>query len=545
LSARFVRTFVCTFNDMDVQDLCMGCMTAREGALRCPECGFVEGTLPQSPVHLSPRTVLRDQYVLGRVLGHGGFGIAYLAWDAHLEMKVAVKEFLPTDYATRGAQATEVTPYSGESRDYFEYGLTRFLDEGRAVARFNDHPGIVPVLNFFRDNGTGYLVMQYVPGMSFKEYLALSGGKISFDEAVSIIIPVMDTLHDVHHTGMLHRDISPDNIYISTTKRVKLLDFGAARLALGDRSQSLSVILKAGYAPFEQYQSRGRQGAWTDVYALGATLYRAITGTKPPEASARIAGEPLLPPLSLDIVMPADAERVLLRALAVEPEERYQEIADFRQALLQHAGPRIRTTPPPLPPPLPVPPLSPPPSPSPLGAIIAPLAAIANPVNAVVTQITGLAAAPDELASARRAALVVAVLAGVLGTLVTAWFALTWLRLVIQSANAPLLVGVLRAIAGCLGAAAMTVGALAGLSRDRRGVDVVWAAGWLLIVAGFAGAALQTLANMSQTAMSLLVFTASTEIRTAIEALLPIGVVLLLLGLRRRRTTAHPQSKAA
>ena len=117
------------------------------------------------------------KYVLGRVLGHGGFGIAYLAWDSHLEMKVAVKEFLPTDYATRGAQATEVTPYSGESRDYFEYGLTRFLDEGRAVARFNDHPGIVPVLNFFRDNGTGYLVMQYVPGMSFKEYLALSGGE--------------------------------------------------------------------------------------------------------------------------------------------------------------------------------------------------------------------------------------------------------------------------------------------------------------------------------------------------------------------------------
>jgi len=130
---------------MDVQDLCMGCMTARQGASRCPDCGFVEGTLPQSPVHLPPRTVLRDQYVLGRVLGHGGFGIAYLGWDSHLEMKVAVKEFLPTDYATRGAQATEVTPYSGESRDYFEYGLTRFLDEGRAVARFNDHPGIVPV----------------------------------------------------------------------------------------------------------------------------------------------------------------------------------------------------------------------------------------------------------------------------------------------------------------------------------------------------------------------------------------------------------------
>jgi serine/threonine protein kinase len=527
---------------MDVQDLCMGCMTARQGASRCPDCGFVEGMLPQSPVHLPPRTVLRDQYLLGRVLGHGGFGIAYLGWDSHLEMKVAVKEFLPTDYATRGAQATEVTPYSGESRDYFEYGLTRFLDEGRAVARFNDHPGIVPVLNFFRDNGTGYLVMQYVPGMSFKEYLALSGGKISFDEAVSIINPVMDTLRDVHQTGMLHRDISPDNIYISTTKRVKLLDFGAARLALGDRSQSLSVILKAGYAPFEQYQSRGRQGAWTDVYALGATLYRAITGMKPPEASARVAGEPLLPPHALGIAIPPDAERVLLRAIAVEPEERYQEIAEFQQALVQHAGPRVPPIPPPpRPPPLPVTP--PALAPSPLEAIVAPLAAIAKPVNGAIAQVTGLVPAPDELASARQVALVIAVVGGLIGTVVTMWFGLAWLGLLLERANAPLLVGVVRAGVVCLGAAAMTLGALAGLGRDRRGVDVVWAAGWLLVVAGLAGAGLQIVANMTQTAMGLLAFTVASELRTALQALVPAGLVLMMLWIRRS-PTVRPQRRA-
>ncbi len=519
-------------------------MAARQGASRCPACGFVEGTMPQSPVHLPTRTVLRDQYVLGRVLGHGGFGIAYLGWDSHLEMKVAVKEFLPTDYATRGAQATEVTPYSGDSREHFEYGLTRFLDEGRAVARFNDHPGIVPVLNFFRDNGTGYLVMQYVPGMSFKEYLALRGGKITFEEAVSIIMPVMDTLREVHQTGMLHRDISPDNIYISTTKRVKLLDFGAARLALGDRSKSLSVILKAGYAPFEQYQTRGRQGAWTDVYALAATLYRAITGATPPEAPARIAGEPLSPPRALGVAMPPATEDVLLRALAVEPEERYQQIADFQQALLQQGGSRIPPPPPPLPIPPPPPP-PPPPGPSPLGAIVAPLAAIGKPLNTIVAQITGLAPAPDELASARQPALVIAVLAGLLGTLFTTSFALTWLRLALQTANAPLLVGVLRAGIGCLGAVAMTVGALAGLTRDRRGVDVVWASGWLLIVAGFAGAALQILANMSQTAMSLLAFTITAEVMTVVQALVPTGLVLLLLWLRRTGTTVRPQGGSA
>ena len=328
-------------------------------------------------------------------------------------------------------------------------------------------------------------------------------------------MPVMDTLREVHQIGMLHRDISPDNIYISTTKRVKLLDFGAARLALGDRSKSLSVILKAGYAPFEQYQARGRQGPWTDVYALAATLYRAITGGKPPEAPARIAGEPLSPPRSLGVVMPSGAEAVLLRALAVEAEDRYQQIADFQQALLQQVGPRIPPPPPPQPPPPPLPV----PVPSPLAAIVAPLAAIAKPFNAVIAQTTGLAAAPDELASARQAALIIGVLAGLLGTLVTTSFGLTWLRLVLQTANAPLLVGVVRAGVGCAGAVAMTIGALAGLSRDRRGVAVTWASGWLLIVAGFAGAGAQIMANMSQTAMSLLAFTITAELTTAVQAL--------------------------
>jgi serine/threonine protein kinase len=213
--------------------------------------------------------------------------------------------------------------------------LTRFLDEGRAIARFNDHPGIVPVLNFFRDNGTGYLVMQYVPGMSFKEYLARKGGRIPYDEAVAIAMPVMDTLRAVHEVGLLHRDISPDNIYLSTSKQVKLLDFGAARQAMGDRSQTVSVILKAGYAPFEQYQTKGNQGAWTDVYALAATIYRAITGVVPPETPALIAGsEELKSPRAFDVAMSPAGEAALLAALAIDPRERYQTIAAFQQALL-------------------------------------------------------------------------------------------------------------------------------------------------------------------------------------------------------------------
>ena len=147
--------------------------------------------------------MLRDHIVLGRVLGHGGFGIAYLAWDQDLEVKVAVKEFLPGDFATRSANGT-VTPYSGESKDHFEYGLTSFLGEGRAVARFNDHPGIVPVLNFFRENGTGYLVMSYVPGFTLEEHLRARGGRLAWQEAIAIAMPVMDTLRAVHELSLIH-----------------------------------------------------------------------------------------------------------------------------------------------------------------------------------------------------------------------------------------------------------------------------------------------------------------------------------------------------
>ena len=327
---------------MTVDDLCMGCMEPRGGTDTCAACGWAEGAPTANPIHLPPRSVLRQHYVLGRVLGHGGFGIAYLAWDPDLQMKVAVKEYLPGDVATRGSDGVSVMPYGGESRDVFEYGLTKFLEEGRAVVRFHDHPGIASVLGFFRENGTGYLVMQYLDGLSFMEYLKLKG-QISYDEAIAIAMPVLDTLRVVHEGGLLHRDISPHNIYITKTRQVKLLDFGAARHALGDRSKSLSVILKAGYSPFEQYLSKGRQGPWTDIYAVAATVYRAITGDPPPEAPSRLADD--------DLVRAAGArrgacrrppKRVLMKAMAVDQKQRYQTVAEFQQALLR-VTPNLRS----------------------------------------------------------------------------------------------------------------------------------------------------------------------------------------------------------
>lgn len=333
---------------MTPESLCMGCMSDRGPTLRCIHCGWEEGSAAESPLQLSPRTVLEGKYLIGRALGQGGFGITYLAWDLNLEFKLAIKEYFPRDICTRARDEHTVQPISRTDQDAFREALDSFRKEGAALGRFRDHPGIVSVLNSFPENGTGYLVMAYMEGVTFKEYLANHGERIPFDETLRILVPAMDALRDVHAAGMLHRDISPDNIYITQKSQVKLLDFGNARSLLGERSRSFSAVLKPGYAPEEQFRRQGRQGTWTDVYAMGATFYRALTGRTPPEAPERLIHDDLIPPSQLGVEIPARAERALLKALAVRQERRFQSIAEFKQEVDQVPAP-----PPPVPPPTP------------------------------------------------------------------------------------------------------------------------------------------------------------------------------------------------
>ena len=318
---------------MYTKNLCMGCMEQKRDSVFCPHCGWEEGKLPDSALYLTPGIVLNDQYLIGRVLGHGGFGITYLAWDFNLSVKVAIKEYLPGALASRHPGSAHVTAYSGEAKGHFDYGLEKFIEEARALARFQNHPGIVSVVNFFRANGTGYIAMTYIEGITLKDYLDQNDGKVEFDKARSILMPVMDALREVHAAGMLHRDISPDNIYLTYSNQVKLLDFGAAKYAVGEHSQSLSVILKPGYAPEEQYRSRGHQGSWTDVYAIGATMYRAITGEVPPDALDRMERDEITPPTKFGVEIPPAAEAALMKALAVRATGRIQDVATFQNAI--------------------------------------------------------------------------------------------------------------------------------------------------------------------------------------------------------------------
>lgn len=306
----------------------MGCMKEKGEEQICPLCGMSEADLGEvAPMFLRPGSKLKDRYIVGIALGQGGFGITYIGYDKVLNTRVAIKEYFPSDIAGRTSEAGTVSAYT-QSADDFGRGKERFLDEARTLAKFSDHPCIVGVKDCFAENETAYMIMEYLDGVSLKEYLNRKGGKLSVSDSISILTPVMDALCAVHKEGIIHRDISPDNIFITTDGRVRLIDFGAARQTIGGQ-KSLSVMLKPGYAPEEQYRTRGNQGPWTDVYALTATLYRMITGEVPPDSLERVMEDTLDIPEDL----PQNVQTALRIGMAVRASERYSSVEQLRAAL--------------------------------------------------------------------------------------------------------------------------------------------------------------------------------------------------------------------
>lgn len=236
---------------------CMGCMELYEETLeRCPHCGYVHGTPAKEAYHILPGSLLAGRYIVGQVLGFGGFGVTYIGYDQVLQQKVAIKEYLPSEFATRMPKQEDVTIYSGEKEEQFLAGREKFVEEARRLAKFQSQPGIVQIYDCFETNRTAYIIMEYLDGISLKEKLERDGA-MTVEESMPVIMAVIGALKSVHAAGILHRDISPDNIYLLKNGRTKLLDFGAARFATTKHSRSLSVIIKPGFAPVEQYRSRG------------------------------------------------------------------------------------------------------------------------------------------------------------------------------------------------------------------------------------------------------------------------------------------------
>lgn len=318
--------------------ICMGCMEEYPNELNlCPYCGYEEGTKAESALHMSPGSVLNGRYLIGRVLGYGGFGVTYIAWDQMLQQKVAIKEYLPSEFATRMAGQSQVTVFGGKKEEQYSDGKEKFLDEAKRLVKFQDEPGIVRIYDSFDENNTAYIVMELLEGETLTSYLEREG-KVPIGEAISMLTPVIKSLEAVHKTGIIHRDIAPDNIFLTNHGTVKLIDFGAARYATTSNSRSLTVIIKAGYSPEEQYRSRGDQGPHTDVYALGAVLYKMVTGVTPPDAMERRAffegkNKDVLVPPSKYCDIKKCQENAILNAMNVRIEDRTPSAEAFLSEL--------------------------------------------------------------------------------------------------------------------------------------------------------------------------------------------------------------------
>jgi len=325
--------------------ICFGCFEQYDDSFNiCPHCGYAEGTEPELATYMRPGAILNERYVIGRALGHGGFSVTYLAWDALLLHKVAIKEYLPSEYATRRPGESRLTIFSGKEGEYFQFGKEKFLDEAKRLSAFQNEDGIVHVYDCFSANETAYLVMEYLDGITLSEYLkketAVSPqGRIAPEEAISMLTPVMLSLQRVHDSGMIHRDIAPDNIMLLKDGGVRLIDFGAARHAVHDCGKSMTVIIKDGYSPEEQYNSHGVQGPAADVYALSATLYQMITGITPPGAIER--GEYLQkhkrdmlpPPSKFNKAVTKTQDTAILNGMALHTQDRTQSVAELYEEL--------------------------------------------------------------------------------------------------------------------------------------------------------------------------------------------------------------------
>lgn len=312
-------------------NLCDFCFEPINPGGVCTKCGLSHDNYHAEAGLLLPGTNLLGKYIIGRVLGRGGFGATYLAYSSEKDRVVAIKEYYPTGIANRAKGEEKISIVSDDKRKIFEKGANRFFEEAKTMSRFNTNKNVVSVYEFFYANDTVYYSMEYLEGIDLKGYIEKKGGKLSEAEAVTVMRGICDALVAVHSTQTLHRDISPDNIFVCTNGNVKLIDFGAAKQVIGDAQQVYSVVVKQGFAPAEQYKSNGKQGVWTDIYAVGASIYYAVTGKIPADAMNRVEN----PEITFDPSLNLSPQfiSIIKKCLQSRIEDRYQSAIELLGAL--------------------------------------------------------------------------------------------------------------------------------------------------------------------------------------------------------------------
>ena len=327
---------------------CMGCMKAfpkgKDKRSTCPLCGFSLESYDRAPRCIRLGSILKERYLIGRVLGEGSFGITYIGRDMLLDQIVAIKEYFPINHVSRDMLEEEsdtgntVYVYAGDEDESYKNGLEKFYNEAKILAKFHGIAGVVSVINFFYANGTAYLVMEYVDGITLKEYIK-EHGPIAGERVLQMIHPVIKALSAIHKTGIIHRDISPDNILVNQKEELVLIDFGSARAERQTMTQSMTVLFKRGYTPEEQYRGRGNWGAWSDVYSLCATMYFMLTGIVPNESIERMIHDDIkllrdMPHIRLS----ATEEDAIMRGMAVKANRRFQSMESLEAALYESRG---------------------------------------------------------------------------------------------------------------------------------------------------------------------------------------------------------------
>lgn len=313
--------------------LCMGCMNQMDEKMTvCPHCGFNEAAFRQESYYLNPGTVIGGKYIVGKALSYGGYTVTYIGMDAEKTLKVMIKEYLPSDFSTRSEGEMDVTIYSGDACEQFEQGLTTFLNEANRIGQLQNPLGIMRVYDCVAENDTGYVISEYLEGKTLKQIME-EGKRFPVQEAKEFVCRILEGLRQVHPLNIIHCDISPETILVTNTGEIKLLDFGATRYVTTANSKSLAIILKQGFAPEEQYRSRGERGPWTDVYALGAVMYYMITGVVPVESVDRALMDELKEPSKLGVQIPPNTENALMNALNVYQKDRTPSAEIFYQEL--------------------------------------------------------------------------------------------------------------------------------------------------------------------------------------------------------------------
>lgn len=320
---------------MRFEQLCMGCMTHKGEERVCPHCHWKETSLPASPYHLPPRTIVNHRYLIGRVIQQGKFGITYLAFDTGSRRRCVVKEFLPKDIITRFPGNPNIIINDIESQPDFSYCLSKFSEETAVLQKIRPQPGLAHTFDFFRENSTAYRVNEYVDAITLSDYLIENGGKASFHQMITMLTPVMSGLEKMHARGLLHFDIYPDNLLVNTDGTAKLINFSGSNFVIARRWKILRSILRPGYSPQELFYNIRISGPWSDIYALAATMYFALTGYPVPDAINRVKRDTLVPPSQYNPNVSPEVEKHLLRALAVHPAARFQSMRAFKEALLK------------------------------------------------------------------------------------------------------------------------------------------------------------------------------------------------------------------